>query len=448
MTWLGNKCNDVVLKLRTLPKSARRWLTVLAVPALAIGLMVGTLLGPGPLGATGLPMVVGLPLAASGEISDPDLTDALASTSPDDGPSLGVPSGNVAPPSQPASSPPPVTTTPFTTPDPAPIDTSSTDTTDSDTESTPTRTPDDTGDGPDPGTTDPDPEGPTLEGTVVHVNPIAHSYAIADGDATLVAIHASKLPDTGRKVSVLGRELSNGTYAEDGKRDLTGRATTASFAGTVTFSDMAAGVYSVSSRGSSVLVHVPPAAEDPPPVVGSQVTVGVTIDPVPEVEPETGTDAVAIQPTDPASPLGLPDAPVDPGLTPAPEPAPPLCTNPASSQAPDPPDAPRVALTQTKIEVAQDPLGYSNFEGVVQAACKAPAKLILSADDLREGGVDLRFTIPKELDLSEVEAGEAVNVTAEIDEKTQILELSGLSSDQGSAGADDPDAALGDQSVG
>lgn len=467
MRWLGDSLDRGARKLRTLPVPARRWLAVLSVPALAVGLLVGTLLGPGSLGARGLSTVIQLPLASGDAASPAGQTDVVAGT--DSGPTLGAPSGNVAAPaspSTPAPTPAPLSTptaTPTTTPTTTPSDPTPAPTPD-----TPAQTPATPTDNGGADTTD----GPTLTGTVIRVNPVAHSYALADGDTPLVAVHTPDLPDVGRKVSVEGRELSNGTYAEKGSRKLTGRASTAKLSGTVTYSDPSSAAYTVSSRGTSVLVHLGDQAAaadsspspDPaapsgsadksilgvlvraiaagPPPVGSDVTVTVKLEAVPPPV-EDGTSPAAA----PAAPAAPAASQIGGDATPAPTPAP-LCQKPADATAPAPPAAPAFRLVEQDRQVAADLLGYSDFEGVVQAVCTTPARLVISADDVRESGVDLRIAIPKDIELSGIEAGQAVDATAEIADKTGALELTGLSSEDGVSGADDPAAAFGDQAGG
>jgi hypothetical protein len=120
---------------------------------------------------------------------------------------------------------------------------------------------------------------------VVHLSHGGRGYAIATKDSQLLAFHAKK-PSTARgdKLKVTVKALDNGTFQERSTK-LLGHAETASLQGTVTFSDAQAGVYTVSVRGVSLLVHMPPPldplAQPPqPPAVGLQTTVDVTLTPV------------------------------------------------------------------------------------------------------------------------------------------------------------------------
>ena len=102
-----------------------------------------------------------------------------------------------------------------------------------------------------------------LSGTVVHTNPVARSYTIASGGG-LSSIHAVSLPAVGTNVKVPIIQLHNRTYGEDGKRELKGTAAQVTFAGVVTDSrndttpSGPPDTYTVSVRGSSILVHSPP----------------------------------------------------------------------------------------------------------------------------------------------------------------------------------------------
>jgi hypothetical protein len=261
------------------------------------------------------------------------------------------------------------------------------------------------------------PAAQTFSGTVVRVNPVARSYTISTGG--LVAIHAESLPDVGQKVETPVRQLRNGTYVENGQRNATGPADSATFTGTVTYcadlqqpavscsEPIIAGdkyVYAVSSLGASVLVSAPDAVAPPP--VGSRVEVTVRI----------GSKFEPIVPTSPTAP--------DPSCTPPPGglPSPPV-TGPE--------------LAQTAATVT-GPSTSANLEAVVQITCPAESpSLILSADDVRQAERDLPiFAVPTGIDLAKLGIGQAVQAAVDIAADGTLL-LKGISSDQGVAGAED-----------
>jgi hypothetical protein len=270
----------------------------------------------------------------------------------------------------------------------------------------------------------------TFTGTVVRVNPVAQSYTLASG-STLTSIHAGSLPRVGDKVETPVRKLKNTTYAEDGTRTQQGSADQASFSGTVTYcadvddpSAVCDGsvpesgeyVYTVSRIGSSILVRLPgspPAA--PPPPVGSVVDVGVRIDPFSALTP--------------------PDPPRD-------DPSP---CNPADGEAsglPSPPVTPTASLVQTSLAIKPEPAQLADLEAVVQAIC--PGRVVLSADDIRESGRDLLPVAAPGLDLGRLQPGQAVYANVAVGgDAAHTLTLSGITSDHGLIGADDPSQGQG-----
>jgi hypothetical protein len=191
---------------------------------------------------------------------------------------------------------------------------------------------------------------PTVSGTVVHLSHGGPGYAIATKEGQLLAFHAKKPPTTlGDKLKVTVKALDNGTF-EQRSTKLLGHAETASFQGTVTFADAQAGVYTVSVRGVSLLVHLPPAV-DPlapppqPPAVGVQTTVDVTFPPV----------------LDPAAPPQLLEAK----------------------------------------RVDGDPaVGELDLEAIVRDPGPDPTQLIVSADDAGESPSTLALKVPPKVDVS------------------------------------------------
>jgi hypothetical protein len=267
----------------------------------------------------------------------------------------------------------------------------------------------------------------TRSGTVVRVNPVAQSYTIASNN-TLTAIHTTSLPQVGDQVQSPVRKLANGTYAEQGTRTQQGTADSATFLGTVTYcadleqpsapcngsSPTDHYVYTVSSPGASVLVSAPHPAQGAPPSVGAVVTIGVHI-------------GAAFQPVTPASWA------TDPSCTPA--------YDEQHGSPAGPPTTP--SLTETSLTV-NPPAEAADLEAVVQAVCPGGSpKLVLSADDIREGGRDLaEFDVPSGFDLSRLSVAEPVYATVGI-ASDGTFSLKGIASDQGAAGADDASQGQG-----
>ena len=270
---------------------------------------------------------------------------------------------------------------------------------------------------------EPEEEAQVVSGVVVHVNPAAGSYTVAAAGGLLSAVHAAKLPVTGARVSVPALSLANGTFAEMGARKQTGTGAEAELAGTVTFvdPDPLAPAYAVSKRGVSVLVHVrpdPTAAAPALPQLGAYAMVKATIE---QPQPAAAGSLEAAPAPDPAAPPACAPDPAAPPLVPA----------------------PTALLWQSEVEADGAPFASSDFAGVVSAVCAAGGKLALSADDLRQSGADLVFTVPKQIDLSKLEPGESVLATAAF-EADGSLRLTGLAGDERRQGADDAAATQGD----
>lgn len=262
-----------------------------------------------------------------------------------------------------------------------------------------------------------------FSGTVVRVNPVAQSYTVSTNGG-LVAIHADTLPQAGAQVESQVRKLNNGTYVESGSRSPTGSVDVASFQGTVTYcADLEqpaqpcdganAGdhyVYAVSSLGASVLVSWPHSATNPPPKVGSQVQVGVHVgNPFTAIDPVSASDWTQY-------------------------PAP---CNPSGSEQTGVPGPPSNAaeLTQTSLNVTAQRTS-ATLEAVVQET-NCPGGLVVSSDDVREGGRDLSaLSVPAGIDQSRLTRGQAVQLAVDIDGSGKLT-LRGITSDQGAAGADD-----------
>lgn len=396
-----------LMRWAALPVDDRRWAAPLSAVAVGFGLFISVAIGPGISQTLGTAQqLVEAPVdgnAGSGahKPATADASPVLGSpvdntpTPPGGSPSVPAPSSPVLPPAPPIAAVPPAAEQPAPEPqDPNPT----------------------------PPADDPKPEPVVFKGTVVRVNDAAASYVLATAKGQINAIHATKLPDAGTKLSVAVKELANGTYAEDGKEDVSGDAKKAKLQGLVTYADGETGAYTVSRKGASVLIH-PDSSVQPPsaPAVGAQVTVEAQL-----------TDAPDPQPEPPTAPIATP-----------------VATPPAGcGTAPEPPDPPKTIVTETARTTDIEFIGYSDFEGLVEGVCPDAKQLILSADDLRESGADLTFDVADDagIDLSALKPGDAIDASAVIDQDTLGLSLTGVSSDEKIKGADDADLAQGDQS--
>lgn len=399
------------VRAAALPVTDRRWAAPLCAAALGLGIFAGVAIGPGTSGsfATGVPPVIELPgllgeadgggdsavaEAGGGEAVSEGGEEAAgeAFSEAEAGASFeaGFPEEEAEDPAEPSA---------------------------------PTPT------GP---AEEPEPEEPAqvLAGVVVHANPAAGSYTVVESGGLMNAVHAAKLPAPGAKVSVPVRTLANGTFAEDGKRKQTGKRTSASVAGIVTFvdPDPAAPAYAVSKRGVSMLIRVrpdPTGAAPALPQLGAYATASVEIE-----KPPAGA--------------GLPPAaaPIltDAAAAPAPPPDPACAPDPAQ---PVTVPAPPAILWQQELEADGAPFASSDFAGVVTAICPEEAKLALSGDDLRQSGKDIVFEVPKSIDLGKLKVGDSVAAAAAI-EADGTLRLTGLAGDERTKGADDAKAAQGD----
>ena len=380
----------LTLRWAALPIVDRRWTAPMAAAALGFGLFVGVAIGPGTQGTQG----------ASGPISvqvaepPPDQTATVPSDTgngsgagkPQEGSRGGDDTGSLpdspAPPLG-APAPPPATTPPITTPPvtSAPPITSAPSTSTTTTTTEPAEEP-----------TEP------LSGTVVHINPAADSYTIADS-GSLIAIHSHHPPNLGKSIEVDGERLANGTYAEAGNRSEHGSSGQASFGGTVSFSDPREDIYTVSAPGVSLLVRG--KAGHNPPRLGDNVEVRVRIadnfDPLPSNDPhEEG------------------------------------CGSPPAEPKP-----PRSALEQVDLQI-NDAASSVDVEAIVEGVCRESHKLVVSADDIRESGRDIGILVPEEFKLNRIDPGDVLRLTTNI-LKGGSLQLSTIAGDKGGKGADDPD---------
>lgn len=411
----------MTLRWAALPITDRRWTAPLSAAAVGMGLFVGVAIGPGTESSLGIPartiVVVrpagGEPQSLPAADSAPKPGGGAAATPPElASPAPSQPTPPVAPPpSAPSQSVPAVPTLPA----PAPVqsvEANPTTTTDADDETTTTQ--------------DTEPEPLVLKGTVVHVNRLARSYALASRTGEISAIHSLDLPKVGNRLEVPVRGLANETYAEEGNRKRTGRVNSARVQGVVTYADRATAAYTVSAVGASLLIHPDPADQSPPapPSVGSQVTVSAAF--------EAGSDEPASAPptadgppatTTTTVPTAPPTAPRQPG---------------ACADGPLPPRAPDVILTERSRRVDVGFVADVDLAGIVQGLCRQGGELVLSADDLDESAADVALRVDGDsgLDLSSWHPGDVVTASATIERGSTQLELTGVASDDGAKGAD------------
>jgi hypothetical protein len=261
----------------------------------------------------------------------------------------------------------------------------------------------------------------TVAGTVVHVNPVAGSFAVAAG-GNLISVHSVDLPSAGDQISTEVTKLYNGTYSQPAARTTTGTTKAATFTGAVSYRDETALTYVVSSRGSSVLVHAPQSTAAQIPQIGAGVTVSVAIG-----------DSAPLTPPAPVTPAPL-----------IPPPPPPCDTDGPSN--PSTPALPTAApLTQTGLNIDLPSVNTLDLEGIVQAVCPATGELVISADDTRESFSDLLLPVPASsaIDLTKVTAGQSFNLSAAFDPNAKTLSVTGSSSDQGSDGSNNAALAQG-----
>jgi hypothetical protein len=231
-------------------------------------------------------------------------------------------------------------------------------------------------------------EGTELTGTVVHANDAAGSYALTIKGGELVPVHAAALPTPGTKLTVIAKQLANGSFGEGEKPKRTGKATEAELKGVVTYvdPDPADPAYTLSGRGASLLVHVDPdpsGAVPQLPVVGAYAMVTAAIEPDGK-------------------------------------------------------------LRQREIEIEDvSPATYLDLAGIVGEAPPETNQLLLSADDIRESEADLTLTVPAKIDTKKLKPGDSYFATAEV-QPDGSLALKGIASDEHRKGADDGTEAQGD----
>jgi hypothetical protein len=358
-----------LLRWASLPVTDRRWAAPLAATALGFGIFAGVAIGPGAAGtlATGAPQIVEVPDFSGGTSDGSGGGDGGSSLTAASGPGEGSFSEGGGEEESSASFAPV-----------APLEEEAFEPAE---EEAPAAAP-----APKKEAEPAQPEKQELTGTVVHVNPAAGSYTVAETGGVMSAVHAGKLPAPGIAVEVPIEALANGTLGEAGARHKTGAKAVAELAGIVTFvnPDPAAPAYSLSNRGSSVLVHVQPdpsGALPPLPVLGAYGTVQVAI--------EAGV------------------------------------------------------LWQRQLSAGGAPFTHADFEGIVAAVNAETSQLSISADDVRESGQDIVLAVPPGIDASGLGVGDSVLASADIGAEGSLT-LTGLASDERLEGAEDEAATQGD----
>jgi hypothetical protein len=384
------------LRWAALPITDRRWTAPLSAVAVGMGLFIGVAIGPSTSTTLGTPAQPAPTIAQVATTTTPAAEAAPAAPIESQGPAKQAATSPALPAPEPApsSSVPALPVTPSVpapsfptgaaaTPPPAESRTGST-TTESDDAATA------------------EPAVTELAGTVIHVNPLAKSYALAGG-GEMNAVHTRDLPDPGTKLDVRVRTLANGTYAEDGPRHKHGSKGTAKFGGVVTYVDDRAGVYTVSARGASVLVHLPGGAGPNAklPSVGADVTVEGAVGETPDSEEAQVRARDCAKGTDPRRP-------------------------------------PETTVRQISLDVDADFVDSAELSGVVQGACDAPRRLVISADGIDEAVADLSLRVSDdEIRLHDLKPGDVLAATASIDERDETLELTAMAPDAGIDEADD-----------
>ncbi len=407
MTSISNR----VLRAFSLVVTDRRWAGPLSAMALGFGLFIGVAIGPTAAGTlAGTPQIIEIPASDGGTSEDRSGGGGgPAPTLAGGGEGAGSEGGALGALPAPSPAAPEEAPAPEAEPQPAP-----------------------------PEEEEGEPESEEalpLEGTVVHTNPAAGSYTVAIKGGELVSVHAARLPVPGTKLKLSGRRLDNGTFAEAGKPKSAGTSSRASFRGVVTFVDPtpAAPAYTVSGRGSSILVGVrpdPSGSAPALPAINSYATVEVKI----ERQPTEASVSAAV----PVPETAAPAATVDPAAAPPP----PAC-------APDPSQPalkaiqPAAILWQQKIEVEAEPATYVDLAGIVAAICPQTGQILLSADDTRASAQDLTLTVPARIKAAKLVLGDSFLATATV-EPDGSLTLAGVASDEKVKGAEDPKTAQGD----
>lgn len=394
------KACDSVLRAVSLVVTDRRWAAPLSAMALGFGLFLGVAIGPGAAGtfATGAGSIVAVATPGEESEAEPEASETAApeaAAEPEPEAFAAEPESFEPALAEPAFEPAPLAEPPAEEEAP-PAEPPSGEEFEEETEG----------------------EAQLLEGTVVHANAGAASYAMAIAGGELVSVHASKLPLPGEKLAVEAASLENNTFAEEG-RERAGSAKQASLRGVVTHvdPDPADPAYTLSGRGSSILVRLPASPEPQLPELGAYATVGVGIEKRAEEEKPASP---APEPTEPeAAEACVPDP------------------------APRPPPEPQRIVVQRTLETEPEPATYFDLAGIVTAVCPETKQLLVSADDLRAGGDDLLLDVPVGIRTGKLKPGESIVATATVEEDGALI-LAGIASDEGKKGAEAAASAQGD----
>jgi hypothetical protein len=360
---------DQALRGAALVVTDRRWAAPLSAAALGFGIFAGVAIGPGATGtlATGAQQIVEVPSSGGGDGQSGGGGRPAASTGGSALPEGGGEAGGIEEEAVPSAVPlasEPIEPLPAAAPEPAAKPAPAEEENEEE-----------------------EAETQKLKGTVVHANPAAGSYAMAIEGGELVSVHAPELPEPGARLIAPLRRLANGTFAEAGDLEEGKQAASrTTFRGAVTYAsaDPAALAYTVSGRGSSLLVHVaadPAGAAPQLPPIGTYVTVTASID---------------------------------------------------------------SGLWQEKIEAEPGPPStYLDLAGILEEVPAGTNQLLLSADDSAESEASLTLTIPESIDAVKLRPGDSYLATAEV-EPDGSLKLAGMASDEHSRGANDSASAQGD----
>ena len=244
-----------------------------------------------------------------------------------------------------------------------------------------------------------------LDGTLVAVDPAAHSVDVADSHHNLVEVHATTSAKPGAEIKATTTTLVNGTLAtrrlQVGKRPPSAQV---DVTGTVSFLDAPRNLYALSARGVSLLVAAPAPAQGGP--SDSLPSLGQTLEATVKVPPAS---------------------PAKPGASPPP---PPLAevSHKVTGFAPSP-----VELT-----------------GLMLRGDPGKRTITLSADRFDRsaaGGATISLTVPASVDVARLKPRQAVVAHAEIG-TDNAYKLTGIAPDDSETAANSKTGARGDFKLG
>ena len=237
-----------------------------------------------------------------------------------------------------------------------------------------------------------------ISGVVVDRNARSHTFVLADRHGKLREVHSRVSPALGRSVTVLASKLRNGTWAASRVR--VGRSVhVARIHGTVTYVSAGKGVFVVSARGVSLLIHRHHAWVDAKDVVSFAGSLGGGLPPV-------GTTVT-------------------------------VTTDVNGDQV----DATQVS------DQGQNTNGV-DLEGTVLAIDTTARTLSISADDSQQSAGSITVQVPASFDLSMFQVGGRVELIASLNpDGTYTLEQSSQdgSASQANNGGDQQGNGNGDQ---